>query len=91
MGDKGLGRDRGDTVALVARVLGVSTRTVQRLAGEGMPGRLATGRYDVHAAAKWYFTREVERRMGRAVDHDHLIERLRLAARGSGDIGRPSR
>lgn len=91
MRDKGLTGGEGVTVALVAGALGFSTRTVQRLIGEGMPGKIAPGRYDLRAAVAWFIDREVERRMGRAVDHDHLIERLRLAAQGSDDIGRPSR
>jgi hypothetical protein len=42
-----------------------------------MPGRIASGRYDLHAAAKWYFTREAERRMAGGVDLERLIKRLR--------------
>ena len=96
MKDKALARGDGDTVAVVARVLGLSVRSVQRLVGEGMPGKLGTGEYDVHACAKWYFTREAERRMGGGVDEDRLMDRLRhgvdsRAIRAACDSGRARR
>ena len=95
--DKGLSRGEGDTAVTVARALGLSVRSVQRLVSEaGMPGKIGPGRYDLRVVVAWFIDREVERRMGRGVDLDRLIERLRGgvnpgAIRAAGDSGRARR
>ena len=96
MADKGLGRGEGVTVGVVAQALRLSIRSVQRLtAEEGMPGRVAPGRYDLGAVVAWFINREVERRAAGGVDDERLIERLRRgvdsgAIRASGDTRRAS-
>jgi hypothetical protein len=66
--DKGLAAENGDifvSAEIVARVLGVSSRTVERwAAGADLP-RVSPGRYSLAAVVRWFVAREVWRERAR--------------------------